>query len=134
MKSQRISLLTTPFIHAALSFHTEDSLSHTAMRKNTIPRANSTGKRRGLCSSCRNKDFSFTSNLSERSSCHIGSQPIVMVYLLINEAPGRRWFISGLSLNSPLKSLGSPMPYQGSMQTKGACLSYGLQKAQTGDL
>ena len=59
---------------------------------------------------------------------------MAMVYLLINEAPGSKWFIRGLSLNSPLKPLGSPTPYHGSMQTKGACLSYGLQKAQTGVL
>ena len=52
----------------------------------------------------------------------------------MNEAPGNRWFISGLSLNSPSNPLGSPKPYHGSMHTKGACLSYGLQKAQTGVL
>ena len=46
--------------------------------------------------------------------------PMVMMYSLMNEAPGIRWLMKGFSLNSPLKPRGSPTPYQGSRQTKGA--------------
>jgi hypothetical protein len=54
-----MSLLTALSIRADVSFHVDDSLSHTAMTKNTMPSANSTGKRRGLCSNCCINDFSF---------------------------------------------------------------------------
>ena len=54
-----MSPLTALTNSPAFSLHSRLSLSQTAMIKNTTPRANSIGNRRGLCSNCCNNDFSF---------------------------------------------------------------------------
>ena len=69
---------------------------------------------------------SAETNLTPHSTFHTPRKTLTsyltsISYFDMNEAPGSRWFISGLSRNSPLKPTGSPRPYHGSMHTNGAC-------------